>query len=266
MEAFRGVPLNRRGIQASFGVTTHPMRRKDAATRGAVISGRRRGAAALYRRHEHLRTGAVVSRHELTSTASHGHPTTRATPSASARPTVQRPTIISGPPPNPAVSLLYDAVASGCANAGARRQADAAAKLHFDPDLPAFIPPPPPSRKQLRQQAPSKDAPQPQLMPPSPSIGQRASKLLNGPPARLTSTSDPELLQKFLHLVRQGLRDADEPGTPGYIEQRLEVFRRAFGHYISAFGNYSPLLLGVQEAYEDALAHAVARARPVVTR
>ena len=178
---------------------------------------------------------------------------------ASARPTVQRPTIISGPPPNPAVSLLYDAVASGCANAGARRQADAAAKLHFDPDLPAFIPPPPPSRKQLRQQAPSKDAPQPQLMPPSPSIGQRASKLLNGPPARLTSTSDPELLQKLLHLVRQGLRDADEPGTPGYIEQRLEVFRRAFGHYISALWHYSPLL-GVQEAYEDALAHAVARA------
>ena len=53
--------------------------------------------------------------------------------------------------------------------------------------------------------------------------------------------SDPELLQKLLHFVRQGLRDA-VPGTPGYVDERLDVFRRAFAHFIGAFGAHAPLL------------------------
>ena len=93
---------------------------------------------------------------------------------------------------------------------------------------------------------------------PSPGLGVRASKMLHVD-RKQSAPRDPELLQKLLFMVRQGLRGA-EPGSFGYTEHRLDVFRRAFGHYISAYISFSPLLLGVQEAYEDALAQATARA------
>jgi hypothetical protein len=151
------------------------------------------------------------------------------------------------PPPTPSISALNDAVARGCSNAAGRLQQDRAASLLLAPDAP----------------------PRPRLAPrptdghllPAPSLGARASKAWQGnrPP---NHPLDPELLHKLLHFVRQGLRGA-EAGTVGYVEQRLDVFRRAFSHFIGAYGVYAPLLLGVQEAYEDALAHASARATGV---
>ena len=97
---------------------------------------------------------------------------------------------------------------------------------------------------------------------PAPTIGARNSKALAV--GRLTAppSSDPELLQKLMRFVRHGLADL-EPGSHGYVDERLDVFRRAFGHFTASFGAYAPLLLGVQEAYEDALAHNSARASGV---
>ena len=94
---------------------------------------------------------------------------------------------------------------------------------------------------------------------PSPSIGVRNSKQLGRP---VSGRSDPELLQKLLHFVRQELQYAD-PADAGYLDERLDVFRRAMGHFIAAFGAYSPLLTAVQQAYEDALRHATSRAAGV---
>ena len=36
------------------------------------------------------------------------------------------------------------------------------------------------------------------------------------------------------------------------VEQRLDVFRHAFEHFIAAFGAYKPLLLAIRQAYDDA--------------
>ena len=100
---------------------------------------------------------------------------------------------------------------------------------------------------------------------PSPSLGARNSKLLTlqhyagRPPS-----TEPELLQKLLFYVRQGLRGVGaDPSSPDYLDERLDVFRRAFGHFINAWSSYAPLLLAVQEAYEDALASARAGATGV---
>ena len=87
-----------------------------------------------------------------------------------------------------------------------------------------------------------------------PSVNDRASKELNRP----QSAHDPELMQKLLHFVRQELRHVDAQDE-AYVDERLVVFRRAFGHFIAAYGAYSPLLLAVQEAYESALHYARSR-------
>ena len=152
-------------------------------------------------------------------------------------------------PPQPSVTAMHDAVARGCATASVRIQNDREKLMLLATNLPPKHRPSPQSEELIDGH-----------YLPSPGLGVRASKQLyvsrpNGP-------RDPELLQKLLHMVRQGLRGA-EPGSYGYIEHRLDVFRRAFGHYITAYGAYAPLLLGVQEAYEDALAQATARAEGV---
>ena len=73
---------------------------------------------------------------------------------------------------------------------------------------------------------------------------------------------DPEFLKKLLHFVRQELRHAN-PASGTFIDDRLGVFRRVFGHFIAANGSYAPLLLAVQEAYERALYDARARSSGV---
>ena len=155
---------------------------------------------------------------------------------------------LSRPPPAPTLSALGDAVARGCLNAVGHIQTERSSSLLLAPDEPPRSQP----RHKMLTPRDTHDLP-------SPGLGVRASKHLHiHRPAR----DDPEMLQKLLHLVRTGLRDAD-PGSIGYVEQRLDVFRRAFTHFIAAYGVYAPLLLGVQEAYEDALAHATAQAEGV---
>ena len=85
-----------------------------------------------------------------------------------------------------------------------------------------------------------------------PPMGEKNAKALTRPHS---ARSDPELLQKLLHFVRTELRSA-HPDHPGYIDERLGVFRRAFGHFIASYGTYAPLLTAVQEAYESALHQA----------
>lgn len=97
---------------------------------------------------------------------------------------------------------------------------------------------------------------------PSPRLGERNSKALAVGRLSAPPSGDPELLQKLLRFVRHTLAELD-PSSHGHVEERLDVFRRAFGHFTAAFGAYAPLLLAVQEAYEDALAHAHARATGV---
>ena len=95
---------------------------------------------------------------------------------------------------------------------------------------------------------------------PSPGLGLRNSKLLAASRTLGRPTSaraEPELLQKLLHFVRQELRLTD-PRAEGYVNERLDVFRRAFGHFTSAFGAYAPLLVAVQQAR----AHPPFRGRP----
>lgn len=151
----------------------------------------------------------------------------------------------SGPPPKPPITALNDAIALGCTTAVGRLQAERAAKMSLTPGRP----------RQKTVQASSN----PHLLP-SPNLGTLASKALHT--GRQTMHTEPQLLQKLLHFVRQGLQDT-EPGTPDYVEERLEVFRRAFNHFIAAYGAYAPLLLGIKEAYEDALARAGVRATRV---
>ena len=77
-------------------------------------------------------------------------------------------------------------------------------------------------------------------------------------------TSQPEILSKLLYFVRHELQNAEAPaGSDAHVHERLDVFRRAFGHFIASFGAYSPLLLAVQQAYEDALTRAEDRAASV---
>ena len=72
-----------------------------------------------------------------------------------------------------------------------------------------------------------------------------------------TSRSQPELLSKLLFFVRHELQQLlSQPGTDEHIRERLHVFRRALGHFASSFGAYAPLLLAIQQAYEDALARS----------
>lgn len=61
---------------------------------------------------------------------------------------------------------------------------------------------------------------------------------------------EPELLTKLLAYVKMELAALGSSGHA--VDQRLEVFRRAFDHFISAFGSYQPLLLAIKQAYEDA--------------
>ena len=76
-----------------------------------------------------------------------------------------------------------------------------------------------------------------------------------------TSRSQPELLSKLLFFVRHELQQLlSQPGTDEHIRERLHVFRRALGHFASSFGAYAPLLLAIQQAYEDALARSEVQA------
>ena len=93
----------------------------------------------------------------------------------------------------------------------------------------------------------------------APSIAERNSKLLGRPQS---ARSDPELLQKLLCFVNQELHHTD-PHSSSYIDERLNVFRRAFGHFTAAYGAYAPLLDAVREAYESALQQARLRAAGV---
>ena len=71
----------------------------------------------------------------------------------------------------------------------------------------------------------------------------------------------PELLQKLLFFVRHELQNLHTPpGSDQHVLERLDVFRRAFGHFISSYGAYAPLLLAIQQAYEDAVARSEDRA------
>jgi hypothetical protein len=161
-------------------------------------------------------------------------------------------TASSGPPPLPAAADLTDAVFRGLSAASGRMQRERAANLLLAPGMP------PSSRPRKMLMTAATDA----HHLPSPSIGARNAKALAVGRLSAPPSSDPELLQKLLRFVQHGLNEV-EPASHGYQEERLDVFRRAFGHFTAAFGAYAPLLLAVQEAYEDAIAHAEARAAGV---
>jgi hypothetical protein len=72
---------------------------------------------------------------------------------------------------------------------------------------------------------------------------------------------EPELLTKLLAYVRMELAALGSGGRA--VDQRLEVFRRAFDHFISAFGSYQPLLLAIKQAYDDAYRAAAGDAADV---
>ena len=71
-------------------------------------------------------------------------------------------------------------------------------------------------------------------------------------PRGAAAQTEPELLHKLVQFVRTELTKLGSPG----IDERLEVFRRAFHHFISTFGAYAPFLLAVGRAYDDALEKA----------
>lgn len=114
--------------------------------------------------------------------------------------------------------------------------------------------------------APSRDAVGVASVLRGPSLGDRAAKTIGtqgeGRPGSGRRPADPDLLQKLLHFVRQELRHLDAQSA-GYVDERLDVFRRVFGHFTAAYGAYAPLLLAVQEAYESALQDARGRATGV---
>jgi hypothetical protein len=67
---------------------------------------------------------------------------------------------------------------------------------------------------------------------------------------RADRKAEPELLTKLLAYIKMELA-ALGPGSCA-VDQRLAVFRRAFDHFISAFGAYQPLLVAIKQAYDDA--------------
>ena len=97
----------------------------------------------------------------------------------------------------------------------------------------------------------------PRGLPPS-LQGQRTARPLTARNSRPTTPrSQPELLQSLMHFVRAELAPlgdderSSSPDNPQLLLERLDVFRRAFAHFIAAFGSYAPLLLAIQTAYED---------------
>ena len=105
----------------------------------------------------------------------------------------------------------------------------------------------------------SPSMPRPASSEPSPRQQTAASSSAYFPPQKrpTTARSQPELLSKLLFFVRHELQQlTGTPGTDQHIRERLHVFRRALGHFASSFGAYAPLLLAIQQAYEDALARS----------
>ena len=97
----------------------------------------------------------------------------------------------------------------------------------------------------------------PRGLPPS-LQAQRTARPLTARNSRPTTPrSQPELLQSLMHFVRAELAPlgdderSSSPDNPQLLLERLDVFRRAFAHFIAAFGSYAPLLLAIQTAYED---------------
>ena len=78
------------------------------------------------------------------------------------------------------------------------------------------------------------------------------------PATARSAKPQPELLAKLLCFIRTELHAVGHDP-----EGRLEVFRRAWNHFISAFGSYAPLLLAIQQAYEDSLRRATGAAADV---
>ena len=65
---------------------------------------------------------------------------------------------------------------------------------------------------------------------------------------------DGDSLQLHWQVTQAPLGDderSSSPDNPQLLLARLDVFRRAFAHFIAAFGSYAPLLLAIQTAYED---------------
>ena len=120
------------------------------------------------------------------------------------------------------------------------------------PDMRPLTPRPPPA------------TPRPATAAPSPRPGSSSGSYVIAHPTQRPSTArvgQPELLSKLLYFVKHELDKVESPpGSDAHIRERLDVFRRGFGHFIAAFGAYSPVLLAVQQAYEDALARADERA------
>jgi hypothetical protein len=109
----------------------------------------------------------------------------------------------------------------------------------------------------------SPSMPRPDSSASSPRQQMAASSSAHFPPQKrpTTARSQPELLSKLLFFVRHELQQVlSPPGTDQHIRERLDVFRRAFGHFTSSFGAYAPLLLAIQQAYEDALARSEVQA------
>ena len=128
----------------------------------------------------------------------------------------------------------------------ARLQKDRADQLGMSPRMPT-----------------SPSVPRPASSESSPRQQMAATSSVHFPPQKrpTTARAQPELLSKLLFFVRHELQQVmSPPGTDQHIRDRLHVFRRALGHFASSFGAYGPLLLAIQQAYEDALARAEAKA------
>ena len=128
----------------------------------------------------------------------------------------------------------------------ARLQKDRADQLGMSPRMPT-----------------SPSVPRPASSEASPRQQMAATSSVHFPPQKrpTTARAQPELLSKLLFFVRHELQQVmSPPGTDQHIRDRLHVFRRALGHFASSFGAYGPLLLAIQQAYEDALARAESKA------
>ena len=128
----------------------------------------------------------------------------------------------------------------------ARLQKDRADQLGMSPRMPT-----------------SPSVPRPASSESSPRQQMAATSSVHFPPQKrpTTARAQPELLSKLLFFVRHELQQVmSPPGTDQHIRDRLHVFRRALGHFASSFGAYGPLLLAIQQAYEDALARAESKA------
>ena len=94
---------------------------------------------------------------------------------------------------------------------------------------------------------------------PPPSLqGQRTARPLTARNSRPTTPRSQPELAAVAHALRRAelapLGDderSSSPDNPQLLLERLDVFRRAFAHFIAAFGLYAPLLLAIQTAYED---------------